>query len=175
MPMPDLGAGPCEGYEAPMEDYLEALERDAGARPEAALAAHLAACKGCRAALEELREVSALVRESALRVPERLAADPYFAVRAAARARESLSRGADFWPQLEKFALRFMVAACSAALMLGAMAIWGTQRSSAQAFARLRPADTRVLSPEVNPAPGNPDEVVVALWSSSAQRGGGQR
>lgn len=175
MSMSDSGARLCNGYEAPMEDYLEALERDAHARPEPALAAHLAACASCRAGLEEMREVSALVRDAAVRLPEALAADPYFAVRAAARARESVRRGGDFWPQLEAFALRFMAAALSVAIMLGAMAVWGTQRSSAQAIARLRPADMRVLSPEVNPAPRNPDDVVVALWSSSAQRSGRQR
>jgi len=175
MHIPDAGARGCDGYEVPMENYLEALGQNEGARPEPELAAHLASCTECRATLEEMREVGALVRDTAVRVPESLWADPYFAVRAGARARESQRREGDFWPQLETFALRFMAAALSVAVMLGAMAAWGTQRSSARSFARLRPADMRALSPEVTPAPGNPDDVVVALWSSSAQRSGRQR
>jgi len=171
----DDGAPPCQGYEALLEDYIEALAEDSSARPEPALADHLEACPACRQALEEVREVSALVRTAAVRVPESLASDPYFAVRAGARAAESLRRGADFWRLLEAFSLRFMAGAITAALMLGAMAIWGTQGSSAQTIKRLRPADSGLLSPEVSPAPRNADEVVVALWSSSAQRNGRQR
>jgi len=169
------GAPACNGYQAPMEDFLEALAEDPEARPAPELARHLAECAGCRDTLAEVGEVSALVRDAAVRVPPSLFADPYFAVRAGARARESLRRGGDFWRQLEAFSMRFMAAGISAALMLGAMAMWGTQRHSPRSFARLRPADSRVLSPEVNPAPGNADEVVVALWSSSAQRNGRQR
>lgn len=169
MRMSEPGAQPCNGYEAPMEEYLEALAEDSSARPAAELGRHLAECAACRESLDEMQAVSAILRESAVRVPESLASDPYFAVRAGARARASVRRGAEFWPQLEAFSMRFMAAAISAALMLGAMAAWGSQRRVPQNMARLRPADYRFLSPETNPAPGSADEVVTALLTRSAQ------
>jgi hypothetical protein len=175
MRMPDSGVRACEGYEAPMEDYLEALERNDAAQPAPALAQHLAECAACRESLEDMREVTILVRGAAVRVPESLAADPYFAVRAAARARESLRQSADFWPQLESFAMRLMAGAITAALTLGAISVWGPQRIAAQGRQRLRPADSVFLSPVSNPAPGSTDDAVVTLLTSSGQRSGRQR
>ena len=171
----DPGARACSGYEAPMEEYLEALQEDSAARPAPELARHLAACAECRGALDEVREVSALVRESALRAPAALLEDPYFAVRAAARARESLRRGGDFWRLLEAFSLRFTAAALAVALMLGAMAVWGPQRSSAQTMVRLLPVESALRSPEASPARGSADDVVAAMLSPTKQRSGRQR
>jgi len=175
MRMPQPGPRTCDGYEAPMEDYLEALARDEAAQPAAALAQHLAGCAACRGALDDMREVSALVREAAVRLPASLAADPYFAVRAAARARESQRQSAEFWPQLESFAMRLMAGAITAALTLGAISIWGPQHIAAQGRPRLRPADSVLLSPVTNPAPGSTDDAVVTLLTSSGQRSGRQR
>jgi predicted anti-sigma-YlaC factor YlaD len=161
--------GACRAFEAPLEEYLEALDVVPGARPSADLAAHLAGCAVCREALDAAREAGALVREGAIPVPGSLAEDPYFAVRVGARIREHLGHSGEFWPQLESISLRMMAYALSLAVLLGALSASGVTRTAPQST-RLRPADPRAISPESNPAPVNPDEVVVALLSSERGR-----
>jgi hypothetical protein len=161
--------------EAPLEDFLERSSADPSARPEPVLAAHLDSCAPCRLAFEEAMEAGALVRAAARPVPDSLAGDPYFAGRVTARLRRQLAKPVEFIPQLEAFSLRLMAAAITIAALLGALSVSGFPRSVRQASARLRPADLKTISPEVNPAPANPDEVVVALWSSPDPRGGRQR
>jgi predicted anti-sigma-YlaC factor YlaD len=165
--------GACRAFEASLEEHLEALDTAPGARPGPALAEHLGTCATCREALDAAREVGTLVREGAMRVPESLANDPFFAVRVGARIRENMGRSGEFWPQLETVSLRFMAYALSLAVLLGALSASGVTRTSPSrdfGTARLRPADPRAISPESNPAPVNPDEVVVALLSSERGR-----
>jgi hypothetical protein len=159
----------CRGFEAPLEDYLESLENRPGARPGAALAAHLAACPECLTALDEALAASVLVREAAIPVPASLAADPYFAKRVSARIREHAARPSEFWPQLETASIRLMAGALSLAILLGALSASGVTRTAQPTMARLRPADPRAISPEMN-APVNPDDVVVALLSNEHGR-----
>jgi hypothetical protein len=163
----------CRDLEVRLEEFLEQLEEDPSARPAPQVAAHLAACESCRTALEETRQVGALLRSGRDPVSESLASDPFFAARVGARLRERVRTGAEFWPQLEAVSLRLMAAGLSIAVILGALAAWGVPNASRTATARLRPADVRVISPELNPAPANPDDVVVALWST--ERGRQQR
>ncbi len=164
--------GACRAFEAPLEDYLEALDAGAAARPAPALAAHLQNCARCREALDQARHASALVREFAIPVPASLAGDPLFAARVSARIRTNARRAGEFWPQLEFASIRMMAYALSVAILLGALSVSGVARM-AQPAARLRSADFRVISPESNPAPVNPDDVAVALLSS--ERGRSQR
>ena len=164
------GEGACRAFEASLEEHLEALDAAPGARPAPALAAHLDGCAACREALDAAREAGALVREGAIRVPDSLANDPFFAVRVGARIRENMGRSGEFWPQLETVSLRFMGYALSLAVLLGALSASGVTRAGQPAAARFRPADPRAISPEANPAPVNPDEVVVALLSSERGR-----
>jgi len=165
--------GACRAFEAPLEDYLEALEAGTAARPTAALAAHLQGCARCREALDHARHASSLVREFAIPVPGSLAGDPFFAARVSARIRESAGRAGELWPQLASVSIRMMAYALSVAILLGALSVSGVARMAQPAAARLRPADFRTISPESNPAPVNPDDVAVALLSS--ERGRQQR
>ena len=160
----------CSVFEAPLDDFLEALETNTGARPPSALAAHLAACPACREALDAAQEAGALVREHAIRVPASLANDPFFATRVAARIRENARHASDFWPQLETVSLRLMAYALSLALLLGALSASGITRTTQQTAGRVPPAGPRATSLEANPTPVNPDEVVVALLSSEQGR-----
>ncbi|HMD30583.1 MAG TPA: zf-HC2 domain-containing protein [Candidatus Acidoferrales bacterium] len=157
----------CRAFEAALEDYLDA---GPGGRPSAVLAAHLSACPECREALDAAQEVSAMVRHSAIPVPAGLAGDPYFATRVAARIRANASHAGEFWPQLESASLRMMAYALSVAILLGALSASGITRTGPPSEARLRPADPHAISPEVNPAPMNPDEVVMALLGSDQGR-----
>jgi len=160
----------CRPFEAPLEDYLEALEADPDAPPDPDLAAHLAACPTCRQALDLARDAGSLVREAALPVPESLAADPFFAARVSARIREQAGRSAEFLPQLESFSLRLLAYSMSFAVLLGALSVSGVTRTTRPPVARLRPADLRAVSPEANPAPVNPDAVVYAVLTSERGR-----
>jgi hypothetical protein len=162
--------GACPAFEAQLEDYLEALDTGASARPDPDLAVHLADCARCREALELASHAGALVREFAVPVPDSLAGDPFFAARVSARIRENAGRAGEFWPQLESVSIRMMAYAASLAILLGALSASGFVRLAPPATAGLRPADLRVLSPEANPAPVNPDEVAVALLSSERGR-----
>lgn len=170
------GEGACRAFEPMLEEHLEALDDAPGARPAPALDAHLAGCAACRDALDAAREAGALVREAAVPVPDSLAGDPFFAVRVGARIRESMGRSGEFWPQLQTVSLRLMPYALSLALLLGALSASGFtrryQRSMARARAAVSRADaSRAISPEfADPAPVNPDEVVVALLSSERGR-----
>lgn len=160
----------CPEFEARLEDYLEALEAAPSARPDPDLAAHLAACAPCREAFNLACGAGPLVRESALAVPESLAADPFFAARVGARIREQAGRAGEFLPLLETVSLRLMAAALSLALFLGVLSASGITRVRRQTVARSRAADFRVISSEVNPAPVNPDDVAIALLSSERGR-----
>ena len=160
----------CRAFEVRLEDYLESLDAAPDARPDAALAAHLASCTSCRDALELARLAGPLVRQGARRVPESLAADPYFAVRVAARIREQSGPTGEFLPQLQAVSIRVLAYALSVAALLGALSAAGVTRSSRPAAAVLRPAGIRALSPETNPAPANPDDVVMALFSTERGR-----
>ena len=162
----------CRAFDAQLEDYLEALQAGSAVRPDAALAAHLAACPRCGQALDGARASAALVREFAIPVPDSLAQDPFFAARVAARIRENSGRAGEFWPQLESVSIRMMAYALSLAVLLGALSASGFARM-AQPAAGLRPADPRAVSLASGPAPVNPDEVVIALLSS--ERGRQQR
>jgi len=166
----DRSDGACRAFEAQLEDCVEALVAGAPARPAPALAAHLQLCDRCREALDLASQASALVREFAVPVPDSLAHDPFFAARVSARIRENAGRAGEFWPQLESVSIRMMAYAASLALLLGALSASGFARLAQPAVARLRSADLRVLSPESNPAPVNPDDVVVALLSSERGR-----
>lgn len=162
--------GACPAFEARLEDYLEALDAGAPLRPDPDLAVHLADCARCRQALELASHAGALVREFAIPVPGSLAGDPFFAARVSARIRENAGRAGDFWPQLESVSIRMMAYAASLAILLGALSASGFARISQPVVASLRPADFRVMSPEANPAPVNPDDVAVALLSSESGR-----
>ena len=160
----------CRHFEARLEDYLESLDASPAAAPDSALAAHLASCSACRDALELARQAGPLVRMGASRVPESLAADPYFAVRVSARIREQAGRSAEFLPQLQSVSIRVMAYALSLAALLGALSAAGVTRSSRPTAAVPRPAGVRALSPEANPAPANPDDVVIALLTTERGR-----
>jgi predicted anti-sigma-YlaC factor YlaD len=160
----------CRAFEAHLEDYLEALEAGSASEPGPALAAHLAACAACREALDLAREAGPLIREAAVPLPESLAANPYFAARVSARIREHAGHSGEFLPQLESVSLRLLAYAMSLVVLLGALSVSGVTRSSQPPMARLRPADPRAVSPELNPAPANPDDVVIALLSSERGR-----
>jgi hypothetical protein len=160
----------CRAFEVPLEDYLEALEADAGARPDPALALHLAGCAACRRDLELAGHAGPLVREAAVPVPESLAADPYFAARVSARIREQAGRSGEFLPQLESVSLRLLAYAMSLVVLLGALSVSGVTRTSRPPVTRFGPADLHAISPEANPAPANPDAVVYAVLSSERGR-----
>jgi predicted anti-sigma-YlaC factor YlaD len=154
----------CRAFEAQLEDLLEAgLEARPGARPNAALAAHLSSCPACREAFDAARESSSFVRQYAIRVPDALAGDPFFATRVSARIRENARRAGDFWPQLETVSLRLMAYAMSLAILLGALTASGVTRTS-------QPPVARTVSFESNPAPVNPDEVILAVLTSGQGR-----
>jgi len=161
--------GACRAFEAALEEHVEALDAAPGARPAPRLSAHLASCAACREALDFAREAGPLVRENAIRVPDSLANDPFFAARLGARIQESIGRSGEFLPQLQTVSLRVMAYALSLAVLLGALSASGVTRTAPQST-RVRPADPRAISPESNPAPVNPDEVVVALLSSERGR-----
>jgi len=161
----------CPNFEARLEDYLEALEAAPDARPEPALAAHLSACAACREAFDLACAAGPLVREGAIPVPESIAVDPFFAARVGARIREHAGRAGEFLPLLQTASLRVMAAALTAALFLGAISATGVARVSPPSASRLRASDLRAISRDTNPAPVNPDEVIIALFSAS---GGGK-
>jgi predicted anti-sigma-YlaC factor YlaD len=160
----------CRAFEARLEDYLESLGCAPAARPDPALAAHLAACSACREALDLASQAGPLLREGASPLPESLASDPYFAVRVTARIRERAARSGEFLPQLQTVSLRVMAYAMSLAVLLGALSAAGVTRAQRPTAAHLRPAGLRAVSPEVNPAPANPDDVVIALLTSERGR-----
>jgi hypothetical protein len=162
--------GACRAFEARLEDYLETLDAGAPLRPDPDLAIHLAECARCRQALDLASHAGPLVREFAIPVPGSLAGDPFFAARVSARIRENAGRAGEFWPQLESVSIRMMAYAASLAILLGALSASGFARLAPPAAVRLRPPDLRVLSPESNPAPVNPDDVAVALLSSERGR-----
>jgi hypothetical protein len=163
----------CRAMEGRLEEYLEQREADPSAKPAFEVAEHLAGCDPCRLTIQDARELNALVRAGREPLPESVALDPFFAARVGARLREQARRSGDFWPQLETVSLRLMAAGLSVAVLLGAMAAWGVPRGPRTVAARLRPADVHAISPELNPAPASPDDVVVALWST--ERGRQQR
>jgi len=160
-------AGACGAYEAALADHLEAGPRS---RPSAALAAHLESCAACSEALALAREGGALVRDHAIAVPPSLADDPYFATRVSARIREHGRHSGDFLPQLETASLRLMAYALSLAVLLGALTASGVTRSS-QTVAGRRASGVRTASFDANPAPVNPDDVILAVLTTQ----GGQR
>ena len=160
----------CPDYEARLEDFLEALEASPSAQPDPALAAHLSACAACRDAFELACAAGPLVREAAIPVADSLSGDPFFAGRVGARIRERVGRSSEFLPLLETASLRLMAAALTVALFLGALSASGVTRSIRPAPASFRTADLRAVSPEVNPAPANPDAVVYALLTSERGR-----
>jgi len=170
------GAATCPAFEARLEDYLDGLRPGAVAFPDPLLAAHLSTCARCREALDHALEASAMVREFAIRVPESVGDNPFFAARVSALIREHRAPVGEFWPQLESISMRIMAYALSLAILLGALSASGFARvgqSRSGGTARFRRADPRLISPESNPAPVNPDDVVVALLSS--ERGRQQR
>ncbi len=160
----------CRAFEARLEDYLESLDSASAARPDPALAAHLAACSGCREAFDLASQAGPLLRQAGLSVPDSLASDPFFAVRVSARIREHAGRSGEFLPQLQTVSLRVMAYALSLAVLLGALSAAGVTRTSRTPAPRLRTAGLRAVSPEVNPAPANPDDVVIALLTSERGR-----
>ncbi|HTQ85054.1 MAG TPA: hypothetical protein VMI93_02485 [Candidatus Solibacter sp.] len=160
----------CRAFEARLEDHLEALQADSSARPEPALAAHLSVCVACREDFDLARAAGPLVRESAIRVPESIAANPFFAARVGARIREHSVRSGEFLPLLEAVSLRLMAAALSVALFLGVLSASGLTRPNRPAAAGVHPAGIGAVSPEVNPAPANPDAVVIALLTTEHER-----
>ena len=160
----------CRQFEAALEDYLESLDSAPTAPPAPALAAHLGTCSACREAFDLALEAGPLLRESARPVPESLASDPYFAVRVGARIRRQAAHSGEFLPQLESASLRLMAAALSLALLLGALSAAGVTSTGRAPAARIRAAGVHAISPEVNPAPANPDDVVMALLSSERGR-----
>jgi predicted anti-sigma-YlaC factor YlaD len=160
----------CRSFEASLEDHLQSLAADPAARPSPALAAHLAACAACREAFDLACQAGPLVREAVTPVPESLASDPYFAVRVAARIREHAANSSEFLPLLQTVSLRLMVGALSFAFFLGVLSAAGVTRTSHPPAMAFRSAGFRAVSPEVNPAPANPDDVVIALLSSERGR-----
>ena len=161
--------GACSAFEARLEDHLEALDESPRARPDAALAAHLESCAPCRDALAYAREASVLVRDHAIAVPESLADDPFFANRVTARIRENAQHAGDFWPQLEKVSIRLVAYAMSLAILLGALTASGVTRTQQPTAARNR-AGVRTVSFDSNPAPVNPDDVVMAVLTTEQGR-----
>ncbi len=160
----------CPAYEARLEDYLETLEAEPSAKPDPSLAAHLSACPYCRDAFNLACAAGTLVREGAVAVPESLAADHFFAARVGARIRAQSARSGEFLPLLQSVSLRFMAAALSVGLLLGALSASGYTRAGRRAVGRLRGSDVLVISRNSNPAPVNPDDVVIALLSSERGR-----
>lgn len=160
----------CRSFEVRLEDYLESIDSAPAARPHPALAAHLAGCSACREAFDLACQAGPLVREGAVRVPESLSSDPFFALRVGARIREHVGRSAEFLPQLQSASLRLMAGALSLAVLLGALSAAGVTRTVRRPAASLQPAGLRALSPEVNLAPANPDDVVIALLTSERGR-----
>ncbi len=160
----------CPKFEARLEDYLEALEAQPSAKPDPSLASHLSACPDCREAFNLACAAGPLVREGALAVPDSLAADPFFASRVGARLRAQSGRSGEFLPLLQSVSLRFMAAALSVGLLLGALSASGYTRAARQAVGRIRGSDVLVISRNSNPAPVNPDDVVIALLSSERGR-----
>lgn len=160
----------CPEFEAALEDHLESLEAAPGAPPDPALAAHLAACAACREAFDFAAAAGPLVRENAIAVPESVAANPFFARRVGALIRENAGRSAEFLPLLETLSLRLLAAALGFVLFLGALSASGFTRTNRPAVARFQPAGIRASSPEVNPAPVNPDAVVMSLLTTERER-----
>jgi len=160
----------CPGFEARLEDYLEALEASPAARPGPAVAEHLSVCVACRQAFDLASAAGPLIREAAIRVPESIAANPFFAARVTARIREHAVPGGEFLPLLQTVSLRLIAAALGFALFLGALSASGVTRSNRPALARFQPAGIRAVSPEVNPAPVNPDAVVISLLTTERER-----
>ena len=160
----------CRAFEARLEDYLESLDSVPAARPDPALAAHLGACPACRTAFDLASQAGPLVRHAGLSVPDSLVSDPFFAARVSARIREHAGRSGEFLPQLQTVSLRVLAYAMSLAVLLGALSAAGVTRTNRLPAGAVRPAGLRAVSPEVNPAPANPDDVVIALLSSERGR-----
>lgn len=177
----------CRRFEARLEDRLESLRWDLPVPVDGELSAHLDSCGNCRAALEDARAASTLLRAGSEPLPESLTGDAYFASRVAARLRAGESEQAartDFWPALEFLSLRLTAAALSLALLLGAWAAWTSRGGAVQVVGpgrarpspesvRSRPGEARVLFPETSRQPVTGDEVVLTLVSGDEP--GGQK
>ncbi len=175
----------CRRFEARLEDRLESLRWDLPVPVDRELSAHLDSCGNCRAALEDARAASALLRAGIEPLPDSLTGDAYFARRVAARllaAGSGHAARADFWPALEFLSLRLTAAALSLALVLGAWAAWTSRRGAVQVAGpgrvrpglesvRSRPGEARVLFPETTRQPVTGDEVVLTLVSADEPGG----
>lgn len=174
--------GACPQMEARLEDYLSRLSADGPQFADEELTVHLAACHGCRRAVEEARTVSALLLAGRASAPDGMLSDPYFASRVMARIRAyeaARASGAEFWPALESLSLRLSGAALSAALILGGWAAWQWQalRTSAAQSAQVRSIageqrqpETRVLFPEMKRPPQNAGEAMLVMASTEQGR-----
>jgi len=160
----------CPDFEVRLEDYLEALEASPDTRPDPVLAAHLSSCADCREAFDLARAAGPLVRESAVRVPESVAANPFFASRVGALIREHAARPVEFLPMLETASLQFLAAALALGIFLGALSASGIARTARPVVARARQSEFRALSPEMIPASANADAVVYAVLTSERGR-----
>jgi len=141
--------------------FLESLEGTAGADTlSPVLAEHVASCKECRVASEELFASRTLL-EALPRQPEK--AGPWFAPRvmAAIAARESeLRRSVETWTVLPKLAAK-LTWVSALALLLTTTWLVGRPASTA-----VRPVFTDLTGEPViesAPAPVNNDEVLVSL------------
>jgi len=180
----------CAQNEARLEDYLGRLREGVALAADTELIAHLDGCAGCRGALEDARQSSALLLQGRPPLPASLTEDPYFASRVSAHIRAldgmrgdaARVRNADFWPTLEVLSLRFAGVALSAAMILGAWAAWQDQPArtaetrrrsaitAAGAAGEQRRVEARVLFPEMKRPPDNAGEAMLVFASSETGR-----
>lgn len=181
----------CAQNEARLEDYLGWLREGGALAADTELIAHLEGCAGCRGALEDSRQSSALLLQGRPPLPASLTEDPFFASRVSAhiraldgmRADAARVRSADFWPTLEVLSLRLAGVALSAAMILGAWAAWQDLPARNAETARTHNATTalgaageqrrveaRVLFPEMKRPPDNAGEAMLVFASSETGR-----
>jgi len=162
----------CQEYEALLEDRLSGVLGGADARK---LAAHLASCAGCRAALDDAQAGARLLKAAAL-ASEGLP-DPGFAHRVMARinVHEQAAERAGFWLPFVPLAWRFAAgAALAVALLLAYPATW---RSPAPApmnvpvnanVASLDQSQVHdIFSPDPTRIPADPNEVLIMVAESN--------
>ena len=84
----------CAQNEARLEDYLGRLREGVALAADTELIAHLDGCAGCRGALEDARQSSALLLQGRPPLPASLTDDPFFASRVSShiRALEAIIR-----------------------------------------------------------------------------------
>jgi len=157
----------CPEYEARLEEALgqggdlQASAESAGVLQDAALAAHVGVCAGCRQALQAAREAQALLRSGLEATGE---PHPGLATRVLAeiRQREGRAEGAwELWAPIEILARRLAWAAALVLLVLGAYELGVLDASHRTEMTSAN--EMREIFPDPNRLPLDEDEVVERL------------